>query len=310
MTNQYKPDDLFKFEKKDQTASSAIARIKPEDPPILIGEWVLWEFNTLVHTNDIKFTTEDLHDYLKEEIEKQSTPIDLFLSNDAKWIIEGARGRAKLDKETRSRIVAKLRSSIHKDIQFIAGIDYFGKSKWANIQMMIVVQPEKIEVPLRPSPLEKKTAQPLLPNVAIVVMAALAGLLMFSGNTALIVLGTIGIIGAVIIFVISQQEVNKAERTNAIAASKYERDLDEWRDTKVAIELEQEDLRKHRLSRSFKTDDLRVFRSVMIETTAKIVTNEIFNKGATLEGVSENTDEAVAPSVKDKLFAKAARFEG
>lgn len=310
MFNQDKPNDRSKLEKQNQAASSAIARIKPDAPPTLIGEWVLWEFNTLINTNGIKFKTEDLHDYLKQEIEKQSTPIDLFLSSDAKWIIEGARGRAKLDKETRSRIVAKLKGSIHKDIQFVAGIDYFGNSKWANIQMMVVVQPEKIEIPDPPSMPREQDAKPILPNEAIIVLAVIAGLLVFSGNSGLLVLGVLGLLGALFIYVKSQSEVREAQNYNSLAASKYQRQLDQWRRDIDEIKLEQEDIRKHRLSRSFKTDDLRVFRSVMIETTAKIVTNEIFNKGATLEDVSENTDEAVAPSVKDKLFAKAARFEG
>jgi hypothetical protein len=38
MFNQDKPNDRSELEKRDQTASSAIARIKPEVPPILIGE--------------------------------------------------------------------------------------------------------------------------------------------------------------------------------------------------------------------------------------------------------------------------------
>jgi hypothetical protein len=308
MFNQDKPTDRSKLEKQNQTTS--IARITPESPPILIGQWVLWEFNTLIHTNDIEFSTENLHDYLKEEIDKQSTPIDLFLSSDAKWVIEGARGRAKVDKETRSRIVAKLRGSIHKDIQFIAGIDYFGNSKWANIQMMLLLQPEKIEIPDPPSIPREQDAKPILPNEAIIVLAVIAGLLIFSGNGGLTALGILGLLGALFIYVKSQSEVTEAQNYNSLSASKYQRQIDQWRRDVDEIKLEQEELIKHRGARSFKTDDLRVFRSVMIETTAKIVTSEVFDKGATLEDVSENTDEAVAPSVKDKLFTKAARFEG
>jgi hypothetical protein len=271
---------------------------------------VLWEINTLIHTNGVEFSTEDLHDYLKEEIKKQSTPIDLFLSSDAKWIIEGARGRAKVDQEIRSRTVAKLRGSIHKDIQFIAGIDYFGNSKWANIQMMLLLQPETIDIPPRPIAPKEPDIKPILPNEAIFVMALLAGGLLFTGNSSLQVLGVLGLMGTLFIYITSQSSVNKARDEYAKQTRRYEFDLDKWETQKEEIKLEREELIKHRLSRSFKTDDLRVFRSVMIETTAKIVTNEVFNKGATLEDVSENTDEAVAPSVKDKLFVKAARFEG
>jgi len=307
MTNRdISKDDIV----KQSNRTTAIARDKPDTSPTLIGEWVLWEINTLIHTNGVEFSTEDLHDYLKEEIKKQSTPIDLFLSSDAKWIIEGARGRAKVDKETRSRTVAKLRGSIHKDIQFIAGIDYFGNSKWANIQMMLLLQPETIDIPPRPIAPKEPDIKPILANEAIFVMALLAGGLLFTGNSSLQVLGILGVMGSLFIYMTSQSGVNKAKDEYAKQTRRYEFDLDKWETQKEEIKLEREELIKHRLSRSFKTDDLRVFRSVMIETTAKIVTNEVFNKGATLEDVSENTDEAVAPSVKDKLFAKAAKFEG
>jgi hypothetical protein len=175
---------------------------------------------------------------------------------------------------------------------------------------MLLLQPEKIEIPDPPSIPREQDAKPILPNEAIIVLAVIAGLLMFSGNGGLIALGVLGLLGALFIYVKSQSEVTEAQKHNSYAESRYQKQLEQWRRDIEEIKLEQEDLRKHRLSRSFKTDDLRVFRSVMIETTAKIVTNEVFDKGATLEDVSENTDETVAPSVKDKLFAKAARFEG
>jgi hypothetical protein len=308
MTNRdISKDDIV----KQSNRTTAIARIEPKAPPVLIEEWVVWEFDTLVHTNGIDFRTEDLHDLLKKDLGEQGTPVNIFLSPDARWIIEGARARIKFEKDFRSRVVATLKDSPYTDIQFIAGIDYFGDSSWANIQMMLVVQPESISLPPRPSAPKKKTAQPLLPTEAIVVMALLAGGLLFTGNSALQFLGCIGIIGTVVLFGISQKDVNEAASANALADSRYESEVDRWREEKVEIELEQEELKKHRLSRCFKRDDLRVFHSVMIKSTAKIITDEIFNKGATIAEESEDTDESSPiPSMKDKLFSKAAKFEG
>jgi hypothetical protein len=317
MFNQDKPNDRSKLEKRDQTASSAIARIKPEVPPTLIEEWVIWEYDTLVHTNGINFETEDLHDLLKQEVERQGIPVDVFLSYDARWRALWAKFHHAIDDDARKRVVLKLKpdDSPYTDIQFIAGIDYFGDSDWANIQMMIVMQPEKIPLPSRPSRPTKKNVQPLLPIGAIIAMAAVAFMLYFAGlsgrNEAVIFLGVIGSIATLGLSFYSYKDVYSAKAEYALANQRYDAVCDKWREEKVEIELEEAELKRRKLFRSFKRDDLRVFHSVAIGLTTKIITTEIFDKGAEIGEVSEDQDESkTIPSMKDKLFDKAARFEG
>jgi len=314
MFNQDKPTDRSKLEKQNQTTS--IARIQPEIPPTLIEEWVIWEYDTLVHTNGIDFETEDLHDLLKCEIEQQGIPVDIFF-DEARWRALWAKFHHAIDDDARKRVVLKLKrdDSPYTDIQFVAGIDYFGDSDWANIQMMIVMQPEKIPLPPRPTRPIKKNVQPLLPMEAIIAMAAVAFMLYLAGlsgrNEAVIFLGVLGAIATLGLAFYSYKDVYGAKSENALADEKYELACDRWREEKVQIELEEAELKRRKLFRSFKRDDLRVFHSVAIGLTTKIITAEIFDKGAEIGEVSEDQDESkTIPSMKDKLFDKAARFEG
>jgi hypothetical protein len=175
MTNSDDYDTIIqqKVEKSD------IVKVAPKMPPVLIENWVVWEYTACLYTNGIILTTAELHDWLKAEMEHQQIPVNIFFANNACWVIEGARGRAKVDEDRRPRVVASLTNSPYTDIQFIAGLDYFG-DYWVNFQMMLIVQPEEIEdpprpvLPPRPKPPHKPNVTPLIPDAAVAVMALVA----------------------------------------------------------------------------------------------------------------------------------------
>lgn len=284
--------------------TTKIARIVPESPPVLIEKWVVWELKVCLDTNGIKLNTECLHDLLKVELETQGVPVDIFFAKDASWIIEGARGRAKVDNDFRPRVVAKLKpqNSPYTDMQFIAGIDYFGKSNWADVQMMMIVQPEEIKIPPRPTPPREPNTKPLIPNEALVVMALVALGLIFSGNSALQLLGFIGIIGFMGIYIKSTTDVRKDRQRYEGKRFSYEGELADWENEKEQIALEREELIRNRLSRSFKTDDFRVFHTVLTRSIARIISDEFLKQGAAIKEAVENNDAQIAISSSKNIF--------
>jgi hypothetical protein len=218
-----------------------IDKLKPKSSLTLIEPWVVWEYTACLFTGDIKFKTEDLHDAIKAHAENQNLPINVYYDPSAHWIIEGAWGKAKVDDDLRPRITMNLRDSRYSDMQFITGIDYFGEC-WANFQMMMVVQPESLERPAKPV-----VPNPLLPTEALVVLAVVAIGLIFTGNPGIKLLGFVGLVGGLIIWAISSQNVREAQQR-----------YDKWKEEIAKIELEEIELKKNRLSRSFKSDDLFV----------------------------------------------------
>jgi hypothetical protein len=285
----------------DKTA--AIARIEPKEPPRLIEQWVKQEFLMCVKTNGIKFDTGQLHDLLKAELEQQGVPINIFFAKDAAWIIEGARGKAKVEEDRRPRVVATLQNSPYTDIQFIVGIDHFGNSNWADIQMMFIVQPEIIDVPPKPIAPQKSDATSLLPKEALIVLALIAGGLLFSGNIALGSLGFIGLAGVTYLFIKSNTDIKKAQERYQRDSSAYEHELADWEAKKEQIDLEQKDLEKYRLARSFKRDDFRVFHSVITRTTREILFEKLFDQGGVIEESFEETED------KDTVPSMAKQFD-
>jgi hypothetical protein len=168
----------------------------PKSSLTLIEPWVVWEYTACLFTGDLKFKTEDLHDAIKAHAENQT----------AHWVIEGAWGKAKVDDDLRPRVTMNLRDSRYSDMQFITGIDYFGEC-WANFQMMMVVQPETLERPAKPV-----VPNPLLPTEALVVLAVVAIGLLFTGNPGIQILGFVGLVGALVIWAISSQNVREAQQ--------------------------------------------------------------------------------------------------
>lgn len=280
--------------------TTKLARITPKNPPTLIEQWVVWELKVCVDTNGIKLDTGRLHDLLKAELKEQDVPVDIFFANDARWVIEGARGRAKVDSDRRPRLVATLRNSPYTDRQFIAGIDYFGNSNWADVQMMLIVQPEEIKLSPKPTAPREPNTSPILPDGAFVLLGVVSAGLMFSGNGGLQFLGLVGIIGLSVLYSRSNQAVRDGKKNYEYQLSLYDRRIQEWEADKEQLALEREEMIKNRLSRSFKTDDLRVFHTVMTRSVARIISDEFLKQGAAIKESVENNDGKIAiASVKD-----------
>jgi hypothetical protein len=263
-----------------------ITKVLPKNPPQLKEAWLVWEYTACLFTDGLRFTTENLHDAIKAHAVNQKLPINVFHSPDAAWILEGAWGGAKVDDDRRSRVSMNLRDSRYSDMQFITGIDYFGDC-WANFQMMVFVQPQELEKP--PKPIVPK---PLLPNEALVVLAVVAAALIFSGNSGLQILGVVGLIGGLIIWAISSQKVREGKERYA----KWEQQIKE-------LVREEEEIKRNRLSRSFKTDDLFVFYEVMTNITSAIIFHTLIEKGAKVEESNErNFIKQVIPKNTKDIF--------
>lgn len=267
-------------------ARDQIKVIRPKSSITLIQSSVVWEYTACLFTGGIKFTTEDLHDAVKAHAENQNLPINVYHDPSAHWVIEGAWGRAKVDDDLRPRVTMNLRELRYSDMQFITGIDYFGEC-WANFQMMMVVQAESLERPAKPI-----VPNPLLPTEALVVLALIAIGLLFTGNIGIKVLGFIGLVGGLIIWAVSRNNVREAQQ-------RYEN----WKEEIAKIELEEIELKRNRLSRSFKSDDLFIFHEVASKIVASVVFNSLINKGGKVEQSNENNFvEQTIPKSKKDIF--------
>lgn len=272
-------------------------------PAILTQSWVIWEFSAVIETKGFKFETVNLHDILKAELQAQQVPIDIFYTK-ASWIVEGAGGALKIDKDVRDRVTANLRSSIYTNMQFIAGIDYFGESNWADIQMMMIVQPEKPpELPPAPIRPEAGNIQPLIPDAALVVLALIAAGLFVSGHGGLQVLAIVGAIGALGVYLQSNSQVAEAKRKNESKLAQYQEANIERNRQYEKIKLEEEELKRNRLCRSFQWDDLRVLHTIMSRSIGKIIHNNMLQKGGTVkEFVHQTKNEEIIPESKKNIF--------
>ncbi len=272
-------------------------------PAILTQSWVIWEFSAVIETKGFKFETVNLHDILKAELQAQQVPIDVLYTN-AGWIIEGAGNTLKIDKDVRARVTAHLRNSIYTNMQFIAGIDYFGDSNWADIQMMMIVQPEKpSELPAAPIRPQAANTQPLIPDAALVVLALIAAGFFVSGNGGLQVLSIVGVIGALGIYITSNSQVAESKRKYDSQLAIYQEDNIERNRKIEKIKLEEEELKRNRLSRSFQWDDLRVLHTIMSRSVSKIIHNNMLQKGGTVkEFVHQTKNEEIIPESKKDIL--------
>ncbi|MGA9377173.1 MAG: hypothetical protein WBV73_00105 [Phormidium sp.] len=299
MTQQPKNNPIVQ-----DTTSSKITRKEPELPPTLIESWIVWEFAAVIQTTGIIFDTGALHDLLKQEMVAQKVPIDICYSDKAGWIIEGLVG-SKIDLDLRPRVVATLGGkSLHKNMKFIAGIDYFG-TKWADIQMMMIVQPEKMEYPDQPERPFLINTKPLIPNEALAILGAigLCLIVLTGGNSGLILLGIIAIMAAGILWFQSNQKVFEAISKNEQNQRQYENKYAAWQREIKKIEQAQEELIRNRLSRSFQWDDLRVLHKVMTLSVIKIIQENLIKQGAKVETSVESTkNEEIIPESKKNMF--------
>jgi hypothetical protein len=272
-------------------------------PAILTQSWVVWEFAAVIETNGIKFDTSSLHNILKAELEEQQVPIDIVYTK-AGWIVEGAKGNLKIDKDIRARVAATLRNSIYINMQFIVGIDYFGDSHWADIQLMMIVQPEKQpELPAAPRRPEEPNTQPLIPNAALIFLGLIAGSLFFSGIGGVQVLAVIGGIGTLALYFKSNSEVAEAKRKYESQLARYQEDNIERNRQIEKIKLEEEELKRNRLSRSFQWDELRVLHTIMTRSVGKIIHDKLLQKGATVKDfVHQTKNDEIIPESKKNIF--------
>ncbi|HBK23321.1 MAG TPA: hypothetical protein DDZ60_12660 [Planktothrix sp. UBA10369] len=282
---------------------SKTTTVQPPTPAILTQSWVIWESVDIIETNGIKFDTSSLYKLLEEELEAQQVPIDIVCTK-AGWIVEGARGNLKIDQDRRDRIAATLRNSIYTNMQFIAGIDYFGDSNWAAVQMMMIVQPEKPpELPSAPIRPQAVNTQPLIPDAALVVLGLIATGLFFSGNGGLQVLAILGVIGTLGIYIQSNSEVAKAKIKYDSQLARYQEEDVERNRQIEKINLEEEELKRNRLSRSFQWDDLRVFHRIMNQLTNRIIWENMIQKGAVVKDfINETKNEEIIPKSKKNIL--------
>ena len=84
--------------------------------------------------------------------------------------------------------------------------------------------------------------------------------------------------------------------------STYEQKLTRWEADHNEIIRDKEELTDHRLSRSFKLDDLRVFHTVMVRSVAALVNKHLIEKGAVVQDTVENNDAAAAISSSKSIF--------
>jgi hypothetical protein len=280
-----------------------MTKIQQSTPSILTQSWVIWEFAAVIETQGIKFDTASLYELLKAELEAQKVPINVSYNN-AGWIIEGARGSLKIDRDIRTRVVATLQNSIYTNMRFIAGIDYFGNSSYADIQMMMIVQPEE-PLQLPPAPTEPKPprTQPLIPDAALILLVLIAIGLFISGNQALQVLAILGGVGTFIIYFISNSAVTEAKRKYDSQLVKYKEEYAERSLQIEKIKLDEEELKRNRLSRSFQWDDLRVLHTIMSRSVAKIIYDKLLQKGAIVKNfINDTKNEEIIPESKKDIL--------
>lgn len=279
-----------------------IENIDPKSSLTLIEPWVVWEYTACLFTGDIKFKTQELHDAIKAHAYNQNLPINVFYDPLAHWVIEGAWGKAKVDEDLRPRVTMNLRDSRYSDMQFITGIDYFGEC-WANFQMMMVVQPESLERPAEPTIPNPSIPSPLLPTEALVVLAVIAIGLLVMGSPGIKILGFVGLVGGLVIWAYSSKNVREAEQRASQIVREAQQRHDKWKEEIVKIELEEMELKKNRLSRSFKSDDLFVFHQVASKIVASVVYGAVLKSGGRVEQSNENNfvEQIIPKSKKDIL---------
>jgi hypothetical protein len=223
-------------------------------------------------------TSQELtHEFLKEEVERfvqeLCVPVEVELVR-ARWLWDP-------DKEDRERVVASLgRGHRFSDIKMILGVDYLGK--WATIHMNLAMEPERLpKPPPPPEGLSFNSALYILGGS--VVGGGLGFLLTIAGAlgsgeffSVLLILGIFLMLAGLAGTVIAGAVAYIILRTNQEARTALHR---KWKRKERA---RQEDRDLERAVRSFKVDDLRLFRSAMEKVFEKVV-DGVQRRGGTVE---------------------------
>ena len=101
----------------------------------------------------------------------------------------------------------------------------------------------------------------------------------------------------------SNSQVAEAKRKNELKLAQYQEANIERNRQYEKIKLEEEELKRNRLCRSFQWDDLRVLHTIMSRSVGKIIHNNILQKGGTVKEFVHQTknEEIIAESKKDIL---------
>jgi len=256
-------EEVWSFEEPEREAKEGVRR-----PFRVIEERV-------VHLSS---TARELtHEFLRSEVERYvaelGVPVEVELVR-ARWLWDP-------DREVRERVVASLgRGHLFSDIKMILGVDYLGN--WATIHMNLAMEPERL--PKKPPPPDGISFKPALyiaggsaASCAIGFLVTLVGAL-GSGDffTALVLLGIFLILFGLLGLVVAGATAYYILRMN------QEGKVQAHRKWMMQQHRRQEGRQLERAIRSFKVDDLRLFRSAMEKVFERVV-DDIQRGGGTVE---------------------------
>jgi uncharacterized membrane protein YeaQ/YmgE (transglycosylase-associated protein family) len=231
---------------------------------------IIDEQSVFLAQTDKHITSEELLERVKNIIESQGVPVDVYLAQ-ARWVND-------LD-EVRPRIVASLKNHSYSDVKMIMGLDYLGN--WATFNMQVGAQPDPIPEPITP-PRTSDTSPYVLMIVMGVIGAFVGGLMFLSGlaksqfsnDSSLTILGFViggGGVALAIAGYINLQNVQQADKMNQGFALKKENEQ--------YVKMMRKAMEK--FSRTFKVDDIRLFSTAMRNVFEEVV-DDIVERGGTV----------------------------
>lgn len=220
---------------------------------------------------------------VKQIVAKLEVPVRVDLVK-ARWAWD-------FDNEERERVVASLGEG-HRfaDIKMILGVDYLGK--WATIHMTVAMEP-----PPAPEPPASSKGRSYKPAIYLLIVSVLLTLLGASGMVGpeLMAAGVLGVM-------LSAGVAYVTQKMNASAAAEANRTWQEDQALKADIRQIQRD------ARTFKLDDLRLFRSAMEEVFKQVVDGIQQRGGEIVQRIEGDQTVASEPQVAAKATAAVAEI--
>jgi hypothetical protein len=225
----------------------------------------------LSHT-DKYLTMDELAGRVRNLIVKLEVPVVVS--------VETTCWQGKIEQRRRRIITSLAQGYGHQDIKVILGVDYLGK--WASIHMDIAVQPDPF--PVLPPPSKEPTAQPNWFAVGSLVIAVLGSFIYYrkitTGYSTLneqiwFLLWIIMVVISIVWISVSlnrQKSRIEQEKMNQKFISMQE------------VQRQREERARERLSRTFRTDDIRLFASAM-KSVFQFVVDDIVQSGAKIERI-------------------------
>jgi hypothetical protein len=158
----------------------------------------------------------------------------------------------------------------------VLGVDYMGR--WASIHLNLAIEPETLPLPPLPSqrPRDPENAPPILAIIVLIasVLLLLIGLAGQQGELA--AAGGIGCFVSLIIYMTTRSQAAEKQREAQLAwEQEQQRRQHEWEEAQRKHALRKE---VERMVRTFKIDDMRLFRTAMKEVF-KLVVADIVQLG-------------------------------